>query len=322
MKKPILKPVFSPTTYLLGVKINPLSLQNCLSLVENWVNSIKQHQITTPNPEQIVLAQKDKEFRDIINQSDLAIPDGIGIVWAVWLLGRSTINLTRFSKRARNSQTGEFSLSRDANLRKSSQIHCLRDHHDTQTESAEIFSDRLTGTDLMVALCRLAAQKHWRVFLLGGENNVASQTAIKLKEQCNNEAMKQSNHQTINNQQLTISYYEGTNDISKETSKERQQTIAHINNFRPHLLFVAYGAPYQEKWIAHNLTSLKSVKVAVGVGGAFDYLSGQIKRAPSFIRQIGLEWLWRLLHEPWRWRRQLALIKFVGLVLKQKLFRY
>lgn len=274
MKKSSLKPILTAETKLLGIKINFINPKNCLSLVENWVNSIKQHQITTLNPEQVVLAQKDKEFRDIINQSDLAIPDGIGIVWAVKLLqlygslGGSAINLTRFN--------------------------------------------RLTGTDLMQSLCQLAAQKHWRVFLLGGKEGVAGKAVDQVDQGLTLTKVRP----------LQAAAYSGASDIRHETDQERNETINRINHFKPHILFVAYGAPYQEKWIAQNLPSLKTVKVAMGVGGAFDYIGGLVSRAPSFIRQIGLEWLWRLLHEPWRWQRQLALLKFVSLIFREKINRF
>jgi len=82
------------------------------------------------------------------------------------------------------------------------------------------------------------------------------------------------------------------------------------------ILFVAYGAPKQEEWIAENLEKLP-VKAAMGVGGAFDYLSGRVPRAPKIIRMIGLEWLFRLVIQPWRIWRQLSLIMFIYLVCKE-----
>lgn len=84
------------------------------------------------------------------------------------------------------------------------------------------------------------------------------------------------------------------------------------------ILFVAFGAPKQEFWISENLEKLP-VKIAVGVGGAFDYISGKTPRAPGFIRNIGLEWLFRLIVQPWRIKRQVALLEFAWLVIKQKL---
>ena len=83
------------------------------------------------------------------------------------------------------------------------------------------------------------------------------------------------------------------------------------------ILFVALGAPKQEEWIHENLPKI-DVGCAMGVGGAFDYVAGQVPRAPKWMRKMGMEWSYRLVRQPWRWRRQTKLIEFVGLVLKEK----
>lgn len=258
---------------ILGVKVDFLNQRDALSLIEQWVNSVKKYQITTPNPEQVILAQNDYRFKKIINQSSLAIPDGTGLVWALKM------------KKPSLSAIPHFAGQRERKI-------------------SRVFK-RLSGVDLVISLCKLAAKKNWRVFLLGGKEGVAVQAAEKL---------------TINHPSLTISHYSGSKNIKKETDKERKQTIKRINNFHPDLLFVAYGAPEQEKWIADNLAKLK-VKVAMGVGGSFDYLAGKIKRAPLFIRKTGLEWFWRLICQPWRVFRQLRLLKFGYLVIKERFFK-
>jgi N-acetylglucosaminyldiphosphoundecaprenol N-acetyl-beta-D-mannosaminyltransferase len=85
-------------------------------------------------------------------------------------------------------------------------------------------------------------------------------------------------------------------------------------------LLVALGAPKQEKWIAKNLAKVPSVKVAIGVGSAFNLISGQIKRAPKIFQALGLEWLWRFFREPRRWRKiWRSVIIFPLLVIKEKL---
>ena len=151
----------------------------------------------------------------------------------------------------------------------------------------------------MVNLCQLAAKKGWKVFLLGGMEGAAEKAAEEL------------------NSSLKIETDQGVKDIKNEKKEENERIIRKINQFQPQLLFVAYGAPYQEKWIAKNLPKLK-VNIAMGAGGAFDYISGKVGRSPQFVREIGLEWLWRLIREPWRIKRQLALIKFLLLVIKEK----
>jgi N-acetylglucosaminyldiphosphoundecaprenol N-acetyl-beta-D-mannosaminyltransferase len=87
------------------------------------------------------------------------------------------------------------------------------------------------------------------------------------------------------------------------------------------MVLVAYGAPGQVLWITRNRAALGAggVRIAVGVGGAFDFLAGRVPRAPRPVRLLGFEWLYRLAREPWRWRRQLALPRFVGLVVVGRL---
>jgi N-acetylglucosaminyldiphosphoundecaprenol N-acetyl-beta-D-mannosaminyltransferase len=267
-------------TKVLGVKINFISLPQALIEIKELVNYNKQGQITTPNPEHVVIAQDDYRMRQIINQSWLSVADGVGLVWAVrWLNCKLFSTLPNFAR---------FFLS----------VVSKKDKKNTQLK-------HLSGVDLMIELCQLAAAKKWRVFLLGGKDNAAKLAAFKLKTKSQNSKPN-----------LNISFFAGSSNIENETAAERAQVIRRINKFRPHLLFVAYGAPMQEKWIAANLSQLK-INVAMGVGGAFDYLAGRVQRAPQWLRSAGLEWLWRLIQEPWRWKRQLRLGKFTLLVLKE-----
>jgi len=107
--------------------------------------------------------------------------------------------------------------------------------------------------------------------------------------------------------------YDGAYDNGEVDIKNPQrnnEVVAKINKFKPDILLVAYGAPWQEKWLWANRNKLKA-KVAMGVGGAFDYLVGRVKLPPEWVNKMGLEWLWRLVREPWRWRRQLNLIRYV-----------
>ena len=87
------------------------------------------------------------------------------------------------------------------------------------------------------------------------------------------------------------------------------------------VLLVAFGHPTQDLWIARHQEALAAhgILVSIGVGGSFDYLSGRVPRAPRLVRRLGLEWLYRLIRQPWRWRRQLALPLFVLLVLRERL---
>ena len=95
-------------------------------------------------------------------------------------------------------------------------------------------------------------------------------------------------------------------DVGSPADAEADEIIARIRAARPDILFVAFGAPKQDLWIARHRAAL-GVPVMVGVGGAFDHIAGVRKRAPGWVQAINLEWLYRLATQPWRWRRQLAL---------------
>ena len=95
-------------------------------------------------------------------------------------------------------------------------------------------------------------------------------------------------------------------------------TIAKINGFEPDYLFVAYGSPWQDLWIEENRPYLR-VRVAVGVGGTLDEWARVVAPCPKWIDQLGFKWLWRLVHEPSRWRRIIRVLQFGWLVLYHKL---
>lgn len=148
---------------------------------------------------------------------------------------------------------------------------------------------RIHGVDFVESLCRYASKQPITVGFLGGGPSVAEETA-----------------------ECLIKKYPGLRVglVSKEWNKA-------LNSKKVDVLFVAFGSPKQEIWISENLKDL-NVKIAVGVGGSFDFISGRVPRVPKVIRNLGLEWLFRLIIQPWRLKRQLSLIKFVFLVFKEK----
>jgi exopolysaccharide biosynthesis WecB/TagA/CpsF family protein len=143
--------------------------------------------------------------------------------------------------------------------------------------------ERVTGSDALPLIAERAAQANWRLFLLGAAEGVAARAAARLRERFP--------------RLQVVGTYSG--DPSPEAEDE---IVALINSAGADILFVAYGSPQQEKWLARNLARLK-VKVAIGVGGAFDFVAGTAQRAPRWLQRLGLEWLYRLFRQPWRWRR-------------------
>jgi N-acetylglucosaminyldiphosphoundecaprenol N-acetyl-beta-D-mannosaminyltransferase len=145
------------------------------------------------------------------------------------------------------------------------------------------FRGRATGVALVNDLAALAAQQGYRLFLLGAAPGVAEEAA----------AMLQQRHPGLH----IAGCFAGS--PRPEHEPFLQQLIAAA---RPDILLVAYGHPAQDLWIARNQPVLR-IPLAMGVGGVFDYLTGRVPLAPAWMRQLGLEWLYRLLHQPRRWRR-------------------
>jgi N-acetylglucosaminyldiphosphoundecaprenol N-acetyl-beta-D-mannosaminyltransferase len=119
----------------------------------------------------------------------------------------------------------------------------------------------------------------------------------------------------------TVHWTKGYGDASLPTQAEDSQLEDVLSRLKPSLVLVALGAPKQEKWIHDHLQLLEKnqIKVVMTVGGAIDMLIGRTIRAPGWVRSMGLEWFWRLVQEPWRWKRQLKLVEFVGMVGREYL---
>lgn len=156
--------------------------------------------------------------------------------------------------------------------------------------------ERVAGVDAVLKLCADLTEEH-PIFLLGAGDGVAEKAAQTLKSK---------------NPRLVIA---GT-FAGSPRENDAAQIVRRINDTKPHLLLVAYGAPAQDMWIAKHLPQLTSVRVAMGVGGTFDFIAGTAKRAPKIFRSIGLEWLWRLMLQPCRFPRIItAVVHFPLLVL-------
>ena len=161
--------------------------------------------------------------------------------------------------------------------------------------AARLAGDRLRqhvqGTDLVLMLAEASARAGYRWFLLGGYGDVAARAATSLSTRFPG---------------LVIVGAEPGSPLPADDYSVRQRVLA---AGPVDVLLVAYGAPKQELWLDRNLAEL-GIPVGIGVGGVFNYLSGDAPRAPEWVRKIHFEWLHRLLTQPWRWRRQLALPAF------------
>lgn len=165
----------------------------------------------------------------------------------------------------------------------------------------DLVAERVTGVALSWYLAELSAQLEEGLFLLGAGPGVAEEAGQRLAK-------------AHPGAWIAGAWAEGS-----PRPEDDARTIARIRESRASMLLVAYGAPAQVHWIHRNLPELEraGVKVVIGIGGALDYISGNVPWAPSIVRRLGLEWAFRLAREPWRWRRQLALPVFAGLVARE-----
>ena len=248
---------------ILGVKITSGTKREIL---EYFFNRIKtphtKSVIITPNPEMIVYANSHPDYKDKLNNADIALPDGVGLFFASGFKGLS-------------------------------------------------LKERITGVDFIEELCEASREKPISMGFLGGRDGVAERTAKCLKEKYPwvTVAFVGENWPS---QGFMINDLRFMNENDKRDKKNHNSYI--MNHKSIDVLFVAYGVPKQEEWIFANIEKLP-VKAAMGVGGAFDFISGAVPRAPLVLRLIGLEWLFRLIIQPWRWKRQLALLTFIKMVL-------
>lgn len=227
--------------FVLGVRVDSVTLGEVLTRIETFIAADRPHQLVTVNPEFVMAAQSDAEFRRIINSSALALPDGMGVWWASRHMGRP-------------------------------------------------LPERIPGVDLVERLAGLSAQRGYRLYFLGAMPGVADKAVEVLR--------------TRYPGLVVAGTYAGSPRLEEEGA-----IVARVQAASPHILLVAYGAPAQDRWIARNLERLK-VPVCIGVGGSFDYIAGVHPRAPGWLRRLGLEWLHRLITQPWRWRRMLVLPRF------------
>ena len=160
----------------------------------------------------------------------------------------------------------------------------------------EPLAERVTGIDLVHAICAQSEALGWKIYILGAAPGVAEQAVLKILEQYPKCHIAGYHH----------GYLQGDDEAN---------VLAHIKQVQPDVLLVAMGAPRQEEWIRAHMEGL-SIPVSMGIGGSLDVISCNLKRAPKWMQKLSLEWLYRLLIQPSRWKRVLALPKFVFAVRK------
>ncbi|NLW02575.1 MAG: WecB/TagA/CpsF family glycosyltransferase [Clostridiaceae bacterium] len=237
-------------TKIHGVMMDNVTMDEALEYVAGRLDGTGTAKIYTPNSEIMMQAQRDPELKRILNQADLLIADGAGVVLASRILGRP-------------------------------------------------LKEKVSGIDLVKRILENTEKRPISFFILGARPGVAEMAAQNIISRYPGAEVKGTHHGYFN-------------------AEEEDLIIERINKSGADILLVGLGAPKQEKWIHSNASRL-NCKVAMGVGGSIDVLAGTAELAPEWMRRAGLEWLFRLIKEPRRFRRMLDLPRFVLLSIKRRL---
>ena len=246
---------------ILGIYPGRSSFIDIAEQCEQWLLSGAAigHRIVTVNPEFLVEAQKNEQFRNVLATADIRIADGIGLVFASFFL-----------------------------YGWNNRLH------------------RCTGVDFTWKLAEMCHSHKKTMYLVGGRDGIAVRTAHTIEKKFPG----------------IIAGAEVGLQSGRDIDTDEAQSLAVCERIRaaqPDILLVALGAPRQDLWIAEYLSILPSVRIAIGVGGTFDYLAGVVPRAPSVVRKLGLEWFYRLICQPHRLNRIItATIRFPFAVVRQK----
>lgn len=263
-----------------GVRVDfGLGVPDVLAKIDEFVREPGSHFLFTVNPEFVMKARNDEVLRQVLNSSRLSVPDGVGILFAKKYLDRvSRMNRGSF-----------FPIS--------ALVQGIR------TGLTKVSETRLTGADMIFEICKNAEKSGQSVFLLGGwekdqfgqmrghHGNIADKAAQELKRRFPD-----------------LKIIGATSDFSDKESQDEKtikqvheiMTKAGVNSID--ILFIGSTSGSQEKWIARNLPKIPA-KVGIGVGASFDFISGMYKRAPDSMKRHNLEWLHRLINQPWRLKR-------------------
>ncbi len=258
-----------------------VKILDVLTTQSNTTRGGKTLLVATPNPEQVVLSQENKSFQQALQNMNILLPDGIGLVLASRMFAAAG-------------------------------------------KAVPIVS-RVTGVDIVQALLTEATQAGKTVLVVGGRGYEHLGTPAK---QFSKDAGRADASAHVMVLEIpaeggihTCYWMEGYADAHTPTKEEEQFVEKVIRTLKPTYVFIALGAPVQEHWLVAHAELLQENAVAVGmaVGGAFDMLTGKLDRAPAWMQALHLEWLYRLYQEPWRWRRQLNLLKFIKLTVGELL---
>lgn len=264
---------------VLGVRFHNLSRSEAARAIADLALADGKAYVVKPYSEYMPRAARDARIREILNGAGLCLADGIGILWAAHYLALAGGSLRALAQLPVSLAT--VVLNPRAVRRP--------------------LKENMAGVDLTWEMLARLDEAGSRVFLLGGTQNEVRGTRERIGARLPNLRVVGAHH--------------GYFDVSGE---ESAQVLRAINEAETDVVLVAMGVPRQEEWIAANMPRLR-VNVAISEGGSFSFISGAVARPPRWLRPLGLVWLYRLLRQPWRIRRQMVIPLFIWLVVKERL---
>ncbi|MFA9559345.1 WecB/TagA/CpsF family glycosyltransferase [Evansella sp. AB-rgal1] len=236
---------------ILGVSFIHITLDNMVKRLVTHVQEKRKAFVVTANPEIVLYANENKEYKQYIDKADYVTPDGIGIVKGAQLLGQP-------------------------------------------------LPERVTGFDMFMNLLEASNEHRFSIYLLGAKEEVLVKTKDVITKNYPNITIVGSHN----------GFFDWNDTVIDTEIKEK----------KPDFVFVALGFPRQEQWIAQRIETFQQ-GVFIGIGGSFDVLAGEVKRAPEVWQKLNLEWFYRLVKQPSRWRRMLALPRFAVKIFGNKMKR-
>ncbi|MBT2687095.1 WecB/TagA/CpsF family glycosyltransferase [Bacillus sp. ISL-47] len=233
---------------ILGVPFINTTRSEFVKLLDRHIEKEEKAFVVTANPEIVMKAVEEPEYKSLLDRATYITADGIGVVKGAGLLGKP-------------------------------------------------LPERVTGYDTMIDLLTLGNEKKFKIYLLGAQQDTIEKAVANIRA-------------TYPNVEIVGSHNGFFDWDSREIPNEIQEK-------KPDLVFVALGVPRQEKWIATNISRFEK-GVFIGVGGSFDVIAGTVERAPEAWQKANLEWLYRLMKQPSRFGRMMALPRFAVKILTQK----
>ena len=272
---------------ILGLNIDfDLTYDQVLNQIEDLIKGEGCHLVATTSPYFVMVAEEDKDFKKIVNNAALSVPDGVGVLYAKYFLDLAN----KINSRNILFPIKVFILGLYAGA--------------TGFVNRSKLGSTITGVELTYRLCELSAEKGYTIIFLGGRRRDKSGNIMPLAE----EDMSNKAANTFRRLYPNIRIIGATSRYSRD-ARDDDDTIQYIHDcMNRHnvdnvdLLFVAYNPIEQEKWIHRNASRIPS-RVSLGIGRTFDYITDEMKQPPKVYDKLHIKWLYALLIQPWRVRR-------------------